>query len=219
MKAKIKKFLIKTPILLNFILFLRDKLFFLNPYGTHKYILKKVLKNLLIKKKNITIVEVGSGENSTIFFSKFIKSNNGSFFSFENNREYFDKIAKKVINTNKINYVVNIKYDPNFYTVKNFEGNIDLLFIDSSPFASREEILNYFKNKAQIIILHDCDYFPNAGIFGKLIRPIKNDNDVGYRNYDDVFKSWYEYFPKRFHGPTGPPTLVGSNLIDIREYI
>ena len=46
MKAKIKKFLIKTPILLNFILFLRDKLFFLNPYGTHKYIVKKILTNM-----------------------------------------------------------------------------------------------------------------------------------------------------------------------------
>jgi hypothetical protein len=219
MKKKILKFLIKTPTLLNSILFLRNKLFFLNPYGTHKYIVKKILKNLLIKNKKITIIEVGSGENSTIFFSKFTKSNNSSFFSFENNREYFNKISKIVINTNEINYGVNIKYDPNFSAVKNFEGNVDLLFIDSSPFSTREEILNHFKNKAKIIILHDCDYFPDAGIFGKSIRPIKKNNDVGYRNYDDVFNSWYEYFPKRFHSPTGPPTLVGSNLIDIREYI
>jgi hypothetical protein len=117
MKKKILKFLIKTPTLLNSILFLRNKLFFLNPYGTHKYIVKKILKNLLIKNKKITIIEVGSGENSTIFFSKFTKSNNSSFFSFENNREYFNKISKIVINTNEINYGVNIKYDPNFSAV------------------------------------------------------------------------------------------------------
>ena len=190
-----------------------------NPYGTHKYIVKKILTNLSKKQKSLTIVEVGSGESSTKVFADFAKNNNHFFYSFETNKEYFLKIIKKIKIESTEKYSVNLKFIENYDMVKNFKNNIDFLFIDCAPWESRVSLLNYFKKKAKIIIIHDCDYFPNNKMFGKLVRPINNIKDTGYRNYDDVFSSWYEYFPRRFHSKTGPPTLIGSNIVNVIQYI
>jgi hypothetical protein len=218
MKKQIINLLKKNPLIYNLALYFYN-LIRKNPYGTHKIIVKKVLKNLSKEIKHLTIVEVGSGESSSPIFAKFAKNKNHFFYSFETNKKYFLEIIKKIKIENTKEYCVNIKFLENYNLVKEFKNSIDLLFIDSAPWESRVEILSYFKDKAKIIIIHDCDYFPNNKIFGKLVRPVKNANDTGYRDYNDVFSSWYEYFPKRFHCASGPPTLIGSNILDVNKYI
>jgi hypothetical protein len=212
---KFKSFLLKYPIVYKFALYLYKKIRN-NPFGTHQFILKRILKNF---QKQITIVEVGSGLNSSRIFADFAKKKNHFFYSFETNKDFFFKINRLIKNENGPNYCINFKLVDTYDEVKKFKNHIDLLFIDSSPWTSRVEMLDYFKKKAKIIIIHDCDYFPNNKIFGTVVEPFKNTKDKGYRNYDDVFKSWYEYFPEKFPYKSGPPTLVGSNIVNVSEYV
>jgi hypothetical protein len=66
---KFKLFLSKYPIIYKLALYLYKKIRN-NPFGTHQFILKKILKNF---QKQIIIVEVGSGLNSSRIFANFSK--------------------------------------------------------------------------------------------------------------------------------------------------
>jgi hypothetical protein len=73
---------------------------------------------------------------------------------------------------------------------------------------------------ADYVIVHDCDYFPEHGLFGSVVRPLLGPHDRGERNYDQVFSSWREFFPPEpwpFR-QTGPPTLLGSNLHEVDRF-
>jgi hypothetical protein len=64
--------------------------------------------------------------------------------------------------------------------------------------------LDYFLNGGEYII-HDVDYFPKNGIFGKCIGSLDFD-------FSDKFNKWKVYYPDNpWPGSTGPPTLVGTN--------
>ena len=91
--------------------------------------------------------------------------------------------------------------------------------------------LNKFKDKAKIIIVHDVNWYPEHNLWGKEFSPIlykpmnklrygnlKREN-LGFRDYSDVFKFWFEYFPYEPGYFTGPPTLIGSNIVDVCSYI
>jgi len=126
---KFKLFLSKYPIIYKLALYLYKKIRN-NPFGTHQFILKKILTNF---KKKITIVEVGSGLNSSLIFANFAKKNKSFFYSFETNKDFFTKINKTIINENGPNYCINFKFVDTYDEVKKFKNHIDLLFIDSFP--------------------------------------------------------------------------------------
>lgn len=76
------------------------------------------------------------------------------------------------------------------------------------------ETIKFLKNKVKYIILHDCDFFPIRGYFGKQIRPCNANNNIpGISDFGDLFsyfKVYYPIFP--WSGESGPPTLLGSNF-------
>lgn len=104
-----------------------------------------------------------------------------------------------------------------------------LAFIDSNPWSSRLTALNEVKNRADIFLIHDVDYFPHNKIFGTEFSGIKfgksglirygklHKNNLGSRNYDDIAKFWIEAFPEFPGYFTGPPTFIGSNFLDVRN--
>lgn len=62
--------------------------------------------------------------------------------------------------------------------------------------------------------MHDCDYFPGTGIFGKVIKPSVYAQGIGgIFDYSDVFKYFKVYFPPLpWPGFSGPQTLLGSEF-------
>jgi hypothetical protein len=108
--------------------------------------------------------------------------------------------------------------------------SIDLAFIDQSPWDARTVGLYEVREHAKVVVIHDVDYFPENKIWGLTQMPtqvsqfsargpwIHTSNSVGRRDYSPLFKFWVEIFPKESSGPTGPPTLVASNFVDITEW-
>ena len=95
------------------------------------------------------------------------------------------------------------------------KSSFDICFIDQSPWQGRVETLKYMKDKARFFIIHDCDYFPRVGLFGKTIIPIIG-NSPGIFDFSDVFQCFKVYFPiYPGRGWFGPPTLVGTDFEEI----
>lgn len=202
-----------------------------DPNATHRDYLVWVLRALK-EKGPITTLEIGCGLFSTLTIGRELDNQSDKFYSFENNLQWFDKVQAAIVESNlecKLRSVDSYK-EALVDFLPQLEGPIDLAFIDSSPWESRVEALELLRFAARVVVIHDVDYFPHNGIFGLEEKPIKhpllhlnlspyfNRSRLGRRTYDDIFRYWVEIFPEIPSGPTGPPTLVGSNLIDIREF-
>lgn len=92
-----------------------------------------------------------------------------------------------------------------------------IVFVDQAPFEARALTVERVRLSADYVVVHDDDYFPEHGLFGRMIKPLLGPEDRGERDFDDVFSSWREFFPPEpwpFRR-TGPPTLLGSNRNDV----
>tara|TARA_B100001564_G_C20636427_1_gene669928 strand:- start:1002 stop:1733 length:732 start_codon:yes stop_codon:yes gene_type:complete len=197
--------------------------------GSHKKYLKFLLKNLDVN--NPVLVEAGSGDNSTGLFIKELRNKNYTLYSFENYKSWHLKMSKKYKNLNtKFIYIEGKSYlDIKKHLDRDNIKKIDLTFIDSSPWESRTEVKNLLKGISNIVCIHDIDYFPHKKLWAKEISEIQykpknsyfygklREENLGSRNYDSVFKYWVEIFPIQPGYYTGPPTLIASDLQDVRE--
>ena len=187
------------------------------------------MKNL--KTSNPILVEAGSGNNSTGLFVKILKGKNYKLYSFENHKDWHLKMIKKYKNPNsKFVFLEGNSYlGIEKYLKKDNINKINLTFIDSNPWETRTEVKNLLKDISDIICIHDVDFFPHNKHWGKEISEIKYrpkskyfygklvKKNLGSRNYDSEFKYWVEIFPVKPGYFTGPPLLVGSNIIDVRK--
>lgn len=197
--------------------------------GSHKKYLKFILDSLIVE--NPIIVEAGSGDNSTGVFTNYFKNKKFTFYSFENHKEWHEKMSKKFKNNNSKFIYLNDEVYSEIRSQILSDGveKIDLTFIDSSPWASRTNVKNLLTDLSNIVCIHDADYFPHANLWGDEVKPIKNrpknkyfygkliKENLGLRTYDSEFTYWVEIFPSRPGYFTGPPLLVGSNFIDVRK--
>lgn len=170
-----------------------------DPYATHQEFLK-----YYIEHTTGDIIEFGIGDGSTGFILNLIKETDRKLVSVENNRSWFDKIKAQYPEKKNHHYVfVELDWET---TIKSFNpSEYSVVFIDQSPWEARQLTLNHFKMESDYIIVHDVDYFPNNGYFGKKISEFSYD-------FSDCFSQWELYYPKKpWPSPTGPPTLVGSN--------
>ena len=170
----------------------------MDPDATHQKCLE-----YYIKKTSGDIIEFGTGHGSTGFILKLIKGTGRKLLSLENNRDWYNKMIEMYPESENHKYIfVNdwkeelLKLDKNKYSI---------VFIDQSPWMARLWTLDYFLNGGEYIIIHDVDYFPKNNIFGKCISSFDFD-------FSDKFNKWKLYYPDQpWPGPTGPPTLVGTN--------
>jgi len=96
-----------------------------------------------------------------------------------------------------------------------FASDWSLVFIDNAPWSARHLALLAFRARADYVMIHDVDYFPDNGVFGRTLRQTVPHGDHGERSYDDVLRHWVEYMPPEpWPAPTGPPTLLGSDRHD-----
>ena len=199
-----------------------------NGMGSFKPFVNLLLENIDLKKD---IIEIGIGFNSTpLFINKVKELQNIKSYHFENDIEWFNKINTKY-SSDKSNFIFfnkgNLKEEFEKYNVN--ENSYGLAFIDSNPWETRTFALNYLKETTDIVIVHDSDYFPENKIWGNNIKSIEflpsskywygriDKNNAGEKNYDDIFKFWIEIYPKYPGHFTGPPTLFGSEKIDVAK--
>jgi hypothetical protein len=200
-----------------------------NPYGTHQPILYAIASNT-----TGPIIELGCGYGSTDLLHEVCKQTGRVLVTLEDDQEWLNQFKAKYKNDgyvddnsgwHKMYFVPGKKENPDrespAHWVSFFETtgilrslNFEVCFIDQSPWLARYESIKRVKNLVRYVILHDCDYFPGQGIFGKIIRPIDKRNSIpGVFDFSDVFQHAKVYFPvKPWPGQTGPPTLVGSNV-------
>jgi hypothetical protein len=94
-----------------------------------------------------------------------------------------------------------------------------LVFVDQAPWEARAATVRRVRENSEFVVVHDCDYLPRHGLFGRMLRDVSGPSDHGERDYSDVFTSWREFFPPEpWPLPeTGPPTLLGSNRRDVGQ--
>lgn len=167
-------------------------------YATHQKFLK-----WYINKTQGDIIEFGIGHGSTGFILDLIKNTNRKLISLENNRIWFDQMQNLYPSTENHEYIFVEDWEK---TINSLDKNAySIVFIDQSPWIARKWTLDYFKDTADYIILHDADYFPTNNLFGKLISDFEFD-------FSNLFKSFFTYYPDiPWPLSTGPPTLVGTN--------
>jgi hypothetical protein len=195
-----------------------------NQYATHQPLLIELLKNT---KGNI--LELGCGEGSTKLFRNFI-NNDRKLYSIESNREWLDKYIHLEDNNHKLLYI-NASNDDNDDTGKIWTDFIDkelnditfeIVFIDQSPWTARTHCLNYFKDKAKYIIVHDVDYYPYSNKFGRIISEYKREDGKSKADIDfsDIAKLFYTFYPpfEYYTYPAGIPTLLCSSIASETEF-
>lgn len=221
--------------------FIRSKLpplyFKVDPNSTHRDFLEATILFALRKlqpSEKLIMLEIGTGGSSSEIMRKLLESNERTeLYSFENDKTWYETYQK--------NYEKHRRHTKIFVENENWKLSINqvlnslesdcivLAFIDSSPWSSRIEAMNSVESIAYIFLIHDVDYFPHNNYFGTENSPIKfsprnpfiygklKTSNLGFRNYDDIAKSWLEIFPQIPGYFTGPPTLVASNIINVLE--
>jgi hypothetical protein len=194
-----------------------------HPFYTHQPFFKEILKNT-----TGNILECGCGEGSTLMIKEAIHGSDRKLVSLESNKEWLNKYMH-LEDANHTLYHVDTANDDTDETgalwVKFIETNhlrdFEVVFIDSSPWLSRKHILEHFKDKAKIIIIHDFDYFPIHNIIGRVMNSETRDGKqmimcdlTGVVNNYKLFYPPYEYFTCQ----TGPPTLICSNILPDNEF-
>jgi len=176
-----------------------------DPYATHQKFLE-----FYIKQTTGDIIEFGTGDGSTGFILNLIKDTGRKLVSLENNKEWYNKMLNLYPETEFHKYIFVedwqteiSKLDKNAYSI---------VFIDQNPWEARQWTMEHFRETAEYVIVHDVDYFPRNNMFGTLISQFDFD-------FSDKFKKWKVYYPEHpWPGPTGPPTLVGSNSEKVNVY-
>lgn len=106
-----------------------------NDWDSHKPALWFALKNT-----SGDVVELGSGFGSTPFLKLYCAENNRDFVTYETNKEWAEKSGSIFTGT----YFKEL-------------GKIDLLFVDAAPGEIRKELINFYKDVANVIVVHDVE--------------------------------------------------------------
>lgn len=188
-------------------------------YSTHQPVLYEALL-----RTSGSVIEFGCGHGSTPLLHRVCEKHGRKLLTLESDRDWLDKFVEYATPQHTHIYVGD--WDDILANDEIMAGPYDLAFIDQSPWKARHATILALKDTAKFIVLHDCDYFPEHGLFGKSLKGLNGSNDRGLRVYDDVFKHYKEFFPLEPwpYPRTGPPTLLGSNFencdwdVDFKKY-
>jgi hypothetical protein len=99
-------------------------------------------------------------------------------------------------------------------------NNIDILLVNQSSWDTRFQAVQKYKNIIPFVIVPDCDYFPNNGMFGKTIAKELSDTFTpGKFHFGDTFNHFTVLYPPTpWPVPTGPPVLLGSNTRSVDQF-
>ncbi len=124
-------------------------------YYTHQKYLKRELDNL---KDGSLILELGIGHGSCPLMYEYCKKNPNSIVTgFETDAEWFTNMHNEY--GDLANY--NINSINTWEDLKNYinKDKYDLIFADQAPWEARIESIDFLKDRCDLFILHDYDYF------------------------------------------------------------
>ena len=177
-------------------------------YGSHRLVLAEVLK-----RTTKPILELGAGDFSTPLIH--IETKSKKIVTIDDSKMWLSKFWRLETDWHKF-MVLDEEETMEFYKKDNVKWG--LVFIDNSTWELRFAAIMKYKDIADYIILHDCNYYPDNNIFGATTEKINvKFRRKGVRDYSDVFKYWIEFF---MHGyrMESPPTLLGSNTICLDDF-
>lgn len=206
------------------------------PFGTHAEFLKIVLHE--VKKSSVNdyfILEIGTGGMSSSILRAHIENDShANLISVESNAAWEDKYRRE-FEAHPRHEIIGFKKSSSWLEIleslseRLVDKEVAITFIDSAPWSSRTLSAVLFREKSSYLLIHDCDYFPRENIWGVEREPILyspnfsteygklSREKLGSRSYDDMFTYWLECFPSTPGYFTGPPTLVASNILDVRN--
>ena len=135
----------------------------MNPYYTHQRYLEGEL-NRLDYNKPVIVLEFGTGDGSASIFHRFVnKYHNLRVESYDDSISWYGDMKRKYYHQNyNFNYAAS--WDELFKEGDLLLFDYDLVFVDAGPdFDARIKIINYIKDNAKVIVLHDYDFY-NKGI-------------------------------------------------------
>lgn len=163
-------------------------------YGTHQPVLFEAIK----RTKGLSsgpIVELGCGFNSTNLIHEIAEER--TVFSVEHDRSWMSKF-EHLGTENRRFLLINSWYE--ILTIFASETDLSVVFIDQGDWDSRAQCVEFFKNRAAIVVIHDSDYLERMGML----------------QYKDHYKFVKTFMPlEPYPYMTGPPTTIMSNIIDV----
>lgn len=179
-----------------------------NGYESHRFVLEHVLKIL----KNKSVLELGSGDYSTKLIHDVLGCENSKIITLDTDLSWLEKYTHLKTDCHDLIYWDIDKLNDFYNNDKNEWG---LVFVDTETWDSRVSAIMKYRETADYLILHDCDYYANSGTIGKTIKHVNpQENDMGIRDYGkEVFKYWVEYsiIDWSSYNSWIPPTLLASN--------
>jgi hypothetical protein len=187
--------------------------------GTHKPVLRGVIDKLSVTRP-LKVLELGCGLNSTpILVMAKMQGKVEQLITIDSDPQWALKMEEALKingnNSHKINTTTIEDWYHTLRPLKNIE--FDFIFVDSSPWSSRTMALDLFIKSKAVFLVHDVDYFPHNGIWGRELQSLQNQTERGRRIYSE-FSFWAEFFPNQHIIDTGPPTLIASNHVDVSTW-
>ena len=178
-------------------------------FGSHKLVLAKALKRV-----SRSVLELGAGDFSTPLIHT-VAERGVKVLTIDDNHDWLDKYKYLRTDLHDFKYIDN-KDIQTFYDGDNEQW--ELVFVDNGTWEARGPAIEKYREIADYMVIHDSNYFPDNGIFGKTLEPtVMNRRVMGRRDYSDVFKYWIEFFIRGW-GKQNPPTLIGSNKVSLKDF-
>lgn len=168
-----------------------------NPYATHQ----PVLYEALIRTTGLpgSVIELGCGETSTQLINKV--AGKRTVYHLDHDKEWL-KQFQHLENEQRIFLL--LSNWQHIFTHFADENDLSVVFIDQGNWESRAQCVEFFKDKGELIIVHDSDYLLANGLIKK---------------YEDHYKYVKTFMPlKPYPYFTGPPTTIMSNNTDVRVW-
>lgn len=173
-------------------------------YATHQPVLVAALA-----ASSGPVLELGCGGSSTPLLHRICERERRPLVTVENSPEYFARYSRRYQSDG---HRFEFTADWAETLERHAASAWGLVFVDMAPWDVRAEAVMKLRDSADYVVLHDCDDYPAAGIFGSVVEPFVDENSPGRRSYGDVFKHWKEFQPPSpWPTRTGPPTLLASN--------
>jgi len=173
----------------------------MNDYATHQPVLREMLN-----RTTGSILELGSGDYSTPLIHELTEGR--KVLTVDDSLEWLNKYIGLQTENHKFICVEDRRFQE-FYDNDDEQWNV--VFIDNGAWSARVKAIIKYKDVADYIILHDCDYMAGHGLLGIT-------GSGSHRNYSSVFRYWNEYLIKN-STPWNPPTLLASNKMSVRDII
>ncbi|MFH1985402.1 MAG: hypothetical protein ABIL58_26495 [Pseudomonadota bacterium] len=188
-------------------------------FATHQPVLVE-----LLKRTSGDIIELGCGLGSTALI-KELTGDRRRLVSVESDYQWYSKF-KHLETAHHQLYYLNAGNEDCAKTGEKWaaflegilfgESGFEVALIDQSPWTARTHCLNLLKNRVPYIIVHDVDYFPNAGAWGTIRSSTRQGALIRHdMDFSDIVTAYQVYYPpfRFFRCPTGPPTLLCSNFV------